>query len=191
MTVRITPWGIVAAIFAAQFCGAVVVAAAFQMDFRDLGFQLIILFLGWVSALVFLRRDRDDRPNDFRWWIPPCLYALFIFLMSDDAYPDALPLFDTNIFHPIEYLTLAFLLGFAFDRVFRHRSAGALCLFVFCTGGFWAVCDEIHQSFVPGRTPTFADIAIDFLGIGAGCAVYLAFRRLPLMKPGAGEKSPA
>jgi len=40
----------------------------------------------------------------------------------------------------------------------------------------FAVSDEIHQSFVPGRTSSFMDIGLDLIGIFCGLAVLKALR---------------
>jgi VanZ family protein len=60
---------------------------------------------------------------------------------------------------------------------------------VFGVVGFalcYALSDEIHQSFVPGRNPSAIDFAIDAAGVAAGLAV---FSRWPLL-PGARHGPP-
>lgn len=42
----------------------------------------------------------------------------------------------------------------------------------------YAVSDEWHQSFVPGRNGTVTDVAIDALGMGLAAAGWLYWRRL-------------
>jgi len=37
----------------------------------------------------------------------------------------------------------------------------------------YAFCDEVHQSFVPGRHPSPFDVAIDAAGIGVAVALWL------------------
>ncbi len=49
--------------------------------------------------------------------------------------------------------------------------AGAFCL-------FFAVLDEYHQTFVPGRGGTWTDVAID--GLGASVAALIAWHRRPV-----------
>ena len=39
--------------------------------------------------------------------------------------------------------------------------------------GLYAVSDEIHQYFVPGRSCEIRDMMIDFCGAVMGCAIYL------------------
>ena len=43
---------------------------------------------------------------------------------------------------------------------------------------FYAILDEVHQIFVPGRSPSIGDVLIDSVGIFAAVIVYwLAFRK--------------
>ena len=42
----------------------------------------------------------------------------------------------------------------------------------------YAVCDETHQIFVPGRAARFYDVCLDIIGILLGVlVVYYVFRR--------------
>ena len=42
----------------------------------------------------------------------------------------------------------------------------------------YAALDEYHQTFTPGRTGTFQDVAIDCLGVVCDLAVWGAFRKI-------------
>lgn len=44
-------------------------------------------------------------------------------------------------------------------------------------GAFYAVTDELHQFFVPGRSARFFDIGIDTLGVFAGIGIYIVLRK--------------
>lgn len=61
-------------------------------------------------------------------------------------------------FHLIEYATLFILINFALNK----KTVAIL------TAYLYAVSDEIHQSFTPGRTPKFTDTLIDLFGILIG-----------------------
>jgi surface polysaccharide O-acyltransferase-like enzyme len=49
----------------------------------------------------------------------------------------------------------------------KANLAGLVCL-VFLLGILYSVLDELHQSFVPNRTPSFFDVGIDTLGVFFG-----------------------
>jgi VanZ family protein len=48
---------------------------------------------------------------------------------------------------------------------------------IFIFGLIYAVSDEIHQSFVPGRDCSAGDLLADIVGISIGLSVYLWCRR--------------
>ncbi|MCL4384507.1 VanZ family protein [Patescibacteria group bacterium] len=45
----------------------------------------------------------------------------------------------------------------------------------FLFGYLYALSDEFHQRFTPGRTSKFSDTLIDLLGLTLGCLFYLRF----------------
>ena len=51
-------------------------------------------------------------------------------------------------------------------------------LFSVALGGSYAITDEIHQFFVPGRSAQIFDVGIDTLGVIVGIFVYLIIRRI-------------
>ena len=78
--------------------------------------------------------------------------------------------------HFFAYLVLAILAINAFRRsgVYGYRSiilAAALCV-------TYAISDEIHQLFVPGRGGQVKDVVIDSAGMIAGIGLYLIMSRI-------------
>ena len=65
-------------------------------------------------------------------------------------------------FHLIEYAFLAWLLSFA---IFKKK-------WVVLIAYLYAILDEIHQSFIPGRTSRFQDTLIDLVGILIGLLIF-------------------
>lgn len=51
-------------------------------------------------------------------------------------------------------------------------------LFSIVLGETYAITDEIHQFFVPGRSAQIFDVCIDTLGLTVGVFVYLLVRRI-------------
>ena len=101
-------------------------------------------------------------------WLPAALWAGLIFALSSlraggsdlEAHEIAL----RKLAHFLEYAVLGALLARATDE-----------LPAFWLGVGYAVSDEIHQAFVPGREAAILDVAIDAAGVLAGV---LALRRL-------------
>ena len=75
--------------------------------------------------------------------------------------------------HLSEYLLLG-LLTAAFSMTFFNWRRWLLG--VVGGGVLWAVLDEIHQSFVPGRSCQASDVAVDTVGILLGAALVLLGR---------------
>jgi VanZ family protein len=78
-------------------------------------------------------------------------------------------------FHLIEYAILVFLFLFA---VYKRK----LAIFI---AYLYAVSDEIHQYFIPGRTGRLRDTLIDLIGILIGVFIFdkifsLKKKRFPL-----------
>ncbi|MDD2482910.1 MAG: VanZ family protein [Candidatus Shapirobacteria bacterium] len=68
-------------------------------------------------------------------------------------------------FHLIEYAFLAILLYFAIQK----KKLVVLIAYLY------AISDEVHQSFVPGRTSRFRDTLIDLIGILIGILIFNSF----------------
>ena len=84
--------------------------------------------------------------------------------------------------HVGEYLVLGVLLV----RALREEGLAGLplALVAILLGSGWAALDEFHQEFVPSRTASSRDVAVDTSGVCAGVALALA-RRRQLLAPSA------
>ncbi len=104
-------------------------------------------------------------------WLPVLVWAGLIFTLS--SIPDlgtglgGWDLVLRKLAHAAEYAVLGFLLLRALGRA----SAS------FWLGAGYAVTDEIHQAFVPGRHGSPLDVAIDAAGVAIGIALGLRLRR--------------
>jgi VanZ family protein len=102
-----------------------------------------------------------------------------IFLASSTP-GDELPQFGAFDFsfkkggHTLGYalLALGFLRGLAWKRQTSRRSMIFAVLFSF----LYALSDEFHQTFTPGRTPSVLDVLIDTTGAVVGVAGWTFIR---------------
>jgi VanZ family protein len=112
-----------------------------------------------------------------RLWLPAVAWAGLIFALS--SVPDlgtGLGGWDTllrKLAHAGEYAVLGALLLRA-----SGRSGVALTL-----GVLYAVSDEVHQSFVPGRLGSPVDVAIDAVGVACGVFLWQRARSRDLAGP--------
>jgi hypothetical protein len=99
-------------------------------------------------------------------WLPVVVWAGLIFGLS--SIPDlgtglgGWDLVLRKLAHAAEYAVLGALLQRALGRPWVAFAAGAL----------YAVSDELHQSFVPGREGSALDVALDAVGVAVGVAVW-------------------
>jgi VanZ family protein len=104
-------------------------------------------------------------------WLPVLVWAGLIFTLS--SIPDlgtglgGWDLVLRKLAHAAEYAVLGLLLLRALD----HALAS------FALGVAYAITDEIHQAFVPGRLGSPVDVAIDAAGVAVGIAVALRLWR--------------
>ncbi|HHO48258.1 MAG TPA: hypothetical protein ENN06_07370 [Desulfobacteraceae bacterium] len=106
-------------------------------------------------------------------FIPVVLVMGIIFLLSHQPGPDVrlprVPGID-KLLHALAYGVLAGTAVYAFPpETRRRRTLGVgLAVVIFCL--LHGLADEFHQSFIPGRTASWADLAAD--AAGALLAVY-------------------
>jgi VanZ family protein len=104
-------------------------------------------------------------------WLPVVAWAGLIFTLS--SIPDlgtglgGWDLVLRKLAHAAEYAVLGLLLLRALGRPLLSLGLGAA----------YALTDEIHQAFVPGRQGSALDVAIDTAGVAIGVALALRLRR--------------
>jgi len=111
-------------------------------------------------------------------WLPVILWMAVIFTMSSWSSPPSLPeslldLLMKKAAHITEYAILAGLLWWALGGGTERRvKLAALAVAV-----FYAVSDEFHQSFTPGRSPSPVDVLIDTVGAASALVILAAVQR--------------
>ena len=70
----------------------------------------------------------------------------------------------SNLAHVPAYALLAFLWLKTFNRKENKGTLPMVNLLILIRLVIFAISDEIHQSFVPGRSASFMDIGLNFLG---------------------------
>jgi VanZ family protein len=112
-----------------------------------------------------------------RAWAPAVAYMAVIWIASSmqihDVGIEYVPLADKGV-HFLEYGVLGFLGAHAAMRTWpSHAWLRTAALAVLVTVS-WGVLDELHQSFVPGRSAEALDIVADLIGALAGAGVRAA-----------------
>jgi VanZ family protein len=174
----IQPWSWIAAIFAVQTVGALFAAKLLRLQFSEVALPIGLLIIGAALALSFRHFDRSGGMGLWKWWLPPGIYALFIFFLSSRSYTAGAISFETSLFHPVEYMTLGILLSWARHPLIERKGTLTFVLAVLSSGLLLGLFDEIHQHFVPGRTMSFYDLCLDLLGLIVGTGLFLGTRLL-------------
>jgi VanZ family protein len=105
-------------------------------------------------------------------WVPVALWAGLIFFASSRSDVGPAGRVPDFLTHGAAYLVLAVLLAAAVAgerrRPLSLRAAGSVVL----AAALYGVTDEWHQSFVPGRDASAADVAKDAGGALVGVLLY-------------------
>jgi VanZ family protein len=104
-------------------------------------------------------------------WLPVVAWAAVIFTLSsipnlstaEGVLGDVL----SSAAHAVEYAVFGALLLRALDAR----------LLAFAAGIAYAITDELHQSFVPGRVASALDLLVDAIGLAAGIVLLERARR--------------
>jgi VanZ family protein len=104
---------------------------------------------------------------------PLALMGLIFYLSSRSTVGPDLPEFTRWIAHFSEYALLAALWNWALAPVLGRRAIVAAA----AIAALYALSDEFHQSFVPGRDSDPKDFLIDCAGIATG--LWLSVRSAP------------
>ncbi len=147
---------------------------------KNLKWILAVLTVGWM-VLIFVMSSADSAKSaDMSRGIDRTL-ARTVHHDFDKWEQERQNEYIMKIDHPVrkiahfaEYAVLGILL----TSTFRTWGADLLrtLLLSFSVGTAYAAADEIHQSFVSGRSLMFSDVMIDCAGLLLGCAVFvLAF----------------
>jgi VanZ family protein len=98
-----------------------------------------------------------------RAWLPPLLWATLIFVLSSRPSLGQSPFGGAD---KLAHLALYGVLGLLLART--GSLTGTSTLVLLAGGLVYAASDEVHQAWVPGRTPDVMDWIADAAGLVAG-----------------------
>jgi len=123
-----------------------------------------------------------EKFKHFLWFqFPAIAWVTAIFIqssMSHLAAPDLGFDMQDKFYHVIEYAILGYLLRRALvyqGNNYIHTHAGWLTIVL---GSLYAISDEIHQSFVPGRFAGVDDVIADVIGVALVVFIYFAIKQI-------------
>lgn len=136
------------------------------------------------DRLVGEERRKPIKESTFRrsffYGGPVLAYAALIYSLSSlSGFPEAVPSFFG--FDKVAHFTVYYFFGCLLSRWFssmeRCRKPWCVFLMTILIGTGYALGDEWHQSFVPGRDASPCDALFDALGVGMAAATYPLIER--------------
>lgn len=134
-----------------------------------------------------------EQSKHFLWYqFPAIIWAAAIFIqssISDIPTPELGFDWQDKVYHAIEYAILGFLLQralfFQNNQLFKKYAGG----FTWLLGSLYAISDEIHQYFVPGRSADVADALADIAGLSIILLLGSLIRLIKIRQPEAGKQA--
>ena len=123
---------------------------------------------------------QEFRLTRFSWyWVATLCYCLVIFGLSAIPKTVSIPsLYGVDkVLHVIEYGVLGFLIALSLTGVRPEISNRFLAILILVLATLYGISDEIHQSFVPGRSASVWDVLADSLGGLLGAFFYIRIVR--------------
>jgi hypothetical protein len=108
------------------------------------------------------------------WWIAVVAWMAVIFVLSSQGDTDFTGGQRLQIgVYKLAHLTVFGVLGVLAVGATRHVNTPRAAWWAWVIAVLYAICDEIHQAFVPGRTPLVTDVGIDSIGSLVGIFAYM------------------
>jgi VanZ family protein len=126
----------------------------------------------WMSVIFLFSTDLFSGANTSA-FLGPFLSSLFPAMTGDQI--ETIHLVARKLGHWSEYFILASLLMRALGKEFPSQSRIARWAWCVLLTTLYAASDEWHQSFVPSRTASLADVTVD--SFGAICGAWWFSRR--------------
>ena len=118
------------------------------------------------------------------YWGPVVLWAGVIFFLSSiPSLNSGFGIWDYFLrkgAHIFEFFLLTILLQRAVKASFKMVTFRGVMVLSGLVAVFYAMSDEFHQSFVPGRGPSAYDVMIDSVGIVIGLCLFQKYSKRPV-----------
>lgn len=134
---------------------------------RIIAFSLLLL---WMSVIFIMSAQPADKSSQVSGGIVSKLIAtLFnkfetLSVEEQASITNLLTTIVRKTAHFLEYLILGLLTYFSLSTLQSYKYKKITCM-IFCV--IYAISDEIHQYFVPGRACRIKDVIIDATGVAA------------------------
>ena len=124
------------------------------------------------------------KPGFIKYYLPTILWIITVLVLT--SYPSLkIPDIGTSIEDKLAHFGVYLILAFLMSRSLWYRDNLSTWRLIYlsvlyCT--LFAFFDEIHQSFIPGRSTELYDLLSDFIGILAAQILFLQYLKYILKK---------
>ncbi|TYS69801.1 VanZ family protein [Sutcliffiella horikoshii] len=134
------------------------------------------LVVGWMALIFFLSAQHAEQSADLSGGITELVNEVVEQVAPDaEFHIDEISFFVRKNAHFFAYMLLAVL---TLNAVRRSGGRGWLSMGVaFIISVLYAISDEVHQLFVPGRSGQVSDVLLDSMGALVGIALYSLISR--------------
>lgn len=138
----------------------------------------VIMVLLWMACIFFFSAQVAESSNGLSLGLAEKLYGFVIRWISVEKLPlDLFNHYIRKLAHFAIYGVLGILLSYAYFKN-QWMMGKRQWLYIWLTGTVYAMTDELHQFFVPGRAMQFRDVLIDSGGCLAGILAFTVLRLL-------------
>lgn len=141
-------------------------------------FLNIILIVIWMITIFIFSGQQGTESGDTSRKFTVAIIQILTGknLGIDDPFVEGVQLIIRKLAHFTIYAIGGFLImnyAYTTDNTMKQK-----ILYSIGFGGGYAISDELHQFFVPGRSGNIFDVGIDTLGVMTGVFVYLTIRKI-------------
>lgn len=135
----------------------------------------ILLVLGWMVLIFHLSSQPATESNELSKGVTEVIVETVERVAPEKAANLDLQAFNRFLRKKAHFL-LYFVLGMLVMNALIQAGYNSIWLAILiCV--LYAISDEVHQTFVPGRGGMISDVILDSLGAAIGIWVYLSFRK--------------
>ncbi|SDO39232.1 VanZ family protein [Alkalicoccus daliensis] len=130
-----------------------------------------VLVLLWMSLIFYFSHQPGDTSSELSGGITETLLYILQSVLPVTFSEEAMHTLIRKGAHFFVYFVLGILTLRALHSSRIHGASAVVYALCICI--LYAITDEVHQLFIPGRAGTITDVAIDSAGAAAGIALYL------------------
>ncbi|MCK8060445.1 MULTISPECIES: VanZ family protein [unclassified Fusibacter] len=135
----------------------------------------------WMATIFYLSSQSAQDSGELSSGVMRWVAALFEKLSFGSSIGfDQLHVFIRKTAHFSAYALLGILTSNALEHDIKKTRVRVAAVLLVCLA--YAVSDEVHQSFVPGRGPSAYDVIIDFVGSSTGIMIRTYWSRFVKLK---------